>query len=147
MSDEKKTRSVGDGDTVNVHYTLTVDGNILDSSNGKEPLKFQVGGGQVIPGFNNSVLGMKIGEKGSFLISPADGYGDVNEDAFKEVPKETIPADITPEAGMTLHAKGPNGESLPVNIKEVKDDVIVLDLNHPLAGKTLNFDVELIEIL
>jgi FKBP-type peptidyl-prolyl cis-trans isomerase 2 len=147
MSTENNESVVTDGDTVNVHYSLTVDGNLIDSSSGKEPLKFQVGSGQVIPGFNDAVKGMKVGEKRSFEISPAEGYGEENPAAFKDVPRDSIPAEITPEAGMTLHAKGPNGESLPVMVKEVKDDVVVLNLNHPLAGKTLNFDIEVVEIL
>ncbi len=137
---------VAEGSTVKVDYTLTVDGKVVDSSKGHEPLEFKVGGHQVIPGFEKAVLGMKVGEKKSFTVSPEEGYGPVNPKAFQEIPKKQLPPDITPKAGMTLYAQGKDKRPVPVRIKEVKGDVVVIDFNHPLAGKTLNFNIEVVAI-
>jgi FKBP-type peptidyl-prolyl cis-trans isomerase 2 len=91
-------------------------------------------------------MGMKIGEKKSFKISPKEGYGLENPEGIKEIPKEQLPPDMKPEAGMMLSARGANGQTFPARIIEVKKDVVVMNFNHPLAGKILNFDVEIIEI-
>jgi FKBP-type peptidyl-prolyl cis-trans isomerase 2 len=141
-----KTVVVADGKTVKVTYTLTVDGKVMDSSAGRQPLEFKAGAHQMIPGFEKAVMGMKVGEKKSFKVKPEDGYGPVNPKAFQEVPKTQLPAGMTPKAGMTLSAQTKTGQRVPVKIKEVKKDSVVIDLNHPLAGKTLNFDVEVVEI-
>jgi len=143
---KKVTTVVADGETVKVNYTLTVDGKVVDSSKGRQPLEFKAGAHQMIPGFEKAVMGMKVGEKKSFKVKPEEGYGPVNPKAFQEVPKNKLPADVTPQAGMTMVAQGKDGKKIPVKIKEVKKDVVVMDLNHPLAGKTLNFDVEVVEI-
>ncbi len=140
------TAMVAEGKTVSVNYTLTVDGKIEDSNKGKPPLEFKTGAHQMIPGFEKAVMGMKTGEKKSFRVKPEDGYGPVNPQAFKEVPKKQLPAGMTPKAGMMLSAKGQNGRQIPVRIKEVKKDTVVMDFNHPLAGKTLIFDVEVVGI-
>jgi FKBP-type peptidyl-prolyl cis-trans isomerase 2 len=143
---KKGAVKVAEGSTVKVNYTLTVDGKVVDSSKGHEPLEFKVGSHQVIPGFEKAVLGMKVGEKKSFAVSPEEGYGPVNPKAFQEIPKKQLPPEITPKAGMTLVAHGKDNQPMPVRIKEVKGDVVVMDFNHPLAGKTLNFDIEVVEI-
>ena len=143
---DKEVKMVSDGDTVKVHYTLTVEGEVVDSSSGKDPLEFQVGSSQVIPGFEKAVVGMKSGEKKTVRISPEDGYGPVDQDGIKEFPRENLPPDIKPEVGMTLHATNPNGQAIPLKISEVKENAVVIDMNHPLAGKTLDFDVEVVEI-
>jgi FKBP-type peptidyl-prolyl cis-trans isomerase 2 len=143
---KKVTAVVADGETVKVNYTLTVDGKVVDSSKGRRPLEFKAGAHQMIPGFEKAVMGMKVGEKKSFKVKPEEGYGLVNPKAFQEVPKNKLPADVTPKAGMTMYAQSKDGKKIPVKIKEVKKDVVVMDLNHPLAGKTLNFDVEVVEI-
>lgn len=143
---EKESNVVKEGSVVWVHYTLTVEGSVVDSSRDGNPLEFQVGSGRLIPGFEKAVVGMKAGEKKSFEVSPENGYGPVNPDALQEVPKDRLAPDVKPEAGMRLYARGPNGESIPVRIAEVREDVVVIDFNHPLAGKTLNFDVEIIEV-
>jgi FKBP-type peptidyl-prolyl cis-trans isomerase 2 len=137
---------IADGKSVKVNYTLTVDGKVVDSSKGRQPLEFKAGTHQMIPGFEKEVIGMKVGEKKSFKVKPEDGYGPVNPKAYREVPKKQLPAGVTPKAGMTLFAQGQNGQQIPVKIKEVKKDVVVIDFNHPLAGKTLNFDVEVVEV-
>lgn len=143
---EKGNNAIQEGSTVTVHYTLTVAGDIVDSSVGKEPVRFQAGLNQLIPGFEKAVMGMKAGEKKSFDVAPEEGYGPINPESLKEIPRDRLAPDIKPESGMTLYAKGENGENIPVRIAEVKDGSVVLDFNHPLAGKTLHFDVEIIDV-
>ncbi len=138
--------AVADGKTVKVNYTLKVDGKVVDSSEGRQPLEFKEGSHQMIPGFEKAVMGMKAGQKKSFTLKPEDGYGQVNPKAYREIPKKQLPPNVTPKAGMTLVAQGQDGRKMPVRIKEVKKDTVVIDFNHPLAGKTLNFDVEVVEV-
>ena len=138
--------AISDGKSVKAHYTLTVDGKMLESSKGKDPIQFKMGSKQMIPGFEKAVMGMKVGQKKSFKVSPQDGYGLEDPKAFQNVPKSQLPKDITPKAGMTLYAKRKDGQDVPVRVAEVKKDVVVMNFNHPLAGKTLNFDVEIVEI-
>lgn len=142
----KKGVAVSEGKTVKVNYTVTVDGKVVDSSKGRDPLTFKAGGGQIIPGFEKAVMGMKAGEKKSFKVSPEEGYGKIDPKAIQNVPKNQLPKGIEPKAGMTLHAQTKDGRQIPAKIIEVKKDVVVVDLNHPLAGKTLNFDVEVIDV-
>jgi FKBP-type peptidyl-prolyl cis-trans isomerase SlyD len=142
----KEEKVVGDDSVVKVHYTLTVEGNVVDSSKQGEPFQFQMGGDQVIPGFEKGVMGMKTGEKKSFDVTPEDGYGQEDQRGFQEVPRSQLPKEIVPEAGMTLYGSGPDGKPVPVRISEVKEDVVVINLNHPLAGKTLNFEIEVLDV-
>lgn len=137
---------VEDGTRVTIHYTLTVEDKIVDSSKGREPMEFQVGNKKVIPGFEKALLGMGIGAKKSFQVNPDEGYGLESPEGIKEISKDKLSPDVQPEAGMTLYAKGPQGKPHPVRIVEVKKDTVVLNFNHPLAGKTLNFDVEVMSI-
>lgn len=137
---------VSEGKTVKVNYTLTVDGKVVDSSQGREPLEFKAGSHQMIPGFEKAVMGMKVGEKKSFKVSPKEGYGMEDPKAIQDIPKNQLPAGVTPKAGMTLYAQNKSGQRIPVRIVDVKKDVVVMNFNHPLAGKTLNFDVEVVEI-
>ncbi len=145
-TEKKEAPVVTEGSTVKVHYKLTVEGDVVDSSEGRDPLEFTVGNGQVIPGFENGVKGMTVGDKKSFEVAPTEGYGEEDPKGYQEIPKDKLPPDVEPKAGMTLYARGDDGQPFPVQIKEVKDDVVVLNFNHPLAGKTLNFDVEMMEI-
>jgi len=138
--------NVAGGNLVNVHFTLTIEGKIVDSSRGQEPLEFQVGMHQVIPGFEKALKDMKVGEKKTFQLSPDDGYGQEDPSCIREVSRVELPSEIEPEVGMILYAHGPNGQTIPVRINEVKKDVVIMDFNHPFAGKTLDFEVEIIEI-
>ncbi|MDE3253033.1 MAG: peptidylprolyl isomerase [Bacteroidota bacterium] len=140
-------QQVKKGDTVKVHYhgKLT-DGTTFDSSEGREPLEFEVGSGQVIPGFDDGVTGMAIGEKKTILIPADEAYGQKQEDMIMEFPKERFPEDMVPEAGMQLNMSNGQGQNFPVVIVEVKETVVILDANHPLAGEDLTFDLELVEI-
>jgi peptidylprolyl isomerase len=135
------------GDSVKIHYTGTLDdGTKFDSSAGREPLEFTVGDGQVIPGFDTAVEGMAVGETKSVNIEPEQAYGPRHEQLIQQVPKSALPADLTPEVGMGLQAQGPDGQNLQLTVTEVNEDNITVDGNHPLAGKALNFDIELVHI-
>jgi FKBP-type peptidyl-prolyl cis-trans isomerase 2 len=135
------------GDLVKVHYTgKLTNGEQFDSSVGREPLEFTVGAGQMIKGFDDAMPGMTIGQKKTINIPAADAYGEKNDDAIIEFPKENVPADMKLEPGMQLTLSNQQGQPVPVVVVDVKDDVIILDANHFLAGKELVFDIELVEI-
>ncbi|MDX9701540.1 MAG: peptidylprolyl isomerase [Candidatus Auribacterota bacterium] len=137
---------VHNGDSVKVDYKLTVDDEVIDSSEGREPLEVTLGQGQLIPGFEKELIGMHKGEKKSFTLTPDDGYGQVNNEAFAEIPRDKLDPSLNPEVGMILSVGSPDGTTHRAKIHEVTEENIVLDFNHPLAGKTLNFDVEIVEI-
>jgi peptidylprolyl isomerase len=140
-------QQVKKGDTIKVHYHGTLsDGTIFDSSNGREPLEFEVGGGMVIEGFDNGVLGMAVGDKRTVEIAAEEAYGPVNQDMFIEFPIDRFPADLVPEVGTQLNMSNEQGEQFPVMIVEVADEFVILDANHPLAGRDLIFDLELVDI-
>ncbi len=135
------------GDVVKVHYTgKLTSGEQFDSSVGREPLEFTVGAGQMIKGFDAAMPGMTIGEKKTINIAPEDGYGERSEEAIIPFPKENVPADMQLEPGMTLTLSNQMGQPVPVVVVEVREDIIVLDANHFLAGQVLVFDIELVEI-
>lgn len=136
-----------EGDKVKVHYSGRLrSGETFDSSQGREPLEFTVGSGQVIKGFDEGVKGMQVGDKKTVEIAQDDAYGRTDEGAIFEFPLTQFPADIQPQVGMQLMMNNGAGQSFPVVIKEVKEDAVVLDANHPLAGQDLVFDIELVEI-
>lgn len=135
------------GDTVKVHYTGTLDdGNEFDSSAGREPLEFSLGSGQVIAGFDNAVDGMAVGESKTVTIPPDEAYGDRHERLVQQVPRTSLPDDMTPEVGMQLKSQSPDGQVMNLIISEVAEESITVDANHPLAGQTLTFAFELVEI-
>ena len=133
------------GNVVTVHYhgKLT-DGTTFDSSAGREPLQFEAGSGQVIKGFDDAVLEMIAGEKKTVLIPVVDAYGERDEEMVMEFPISDFPADMTPEIGLELQMGDDHGNIFPVVVVEIGDDVVFLDANHPLAGKELIFDLELV---
>ena len=136
------------GDVVRVHYTGTlVDGSQFDSSIGRNPLEFTVGAGQMIAGFDAGVLGMVVGEKKTLQIDPDHGYGQSNPEAIIEFPRTNVPEGMELEIGMQLNLQNEYGQPVPVVIIDIKDDVVVMDANHSLAGKDLIFEVELVEIV
>lgn len=143
---KQETAVVSEGKSVKVNYTLKVDGKVVDSSIGRDPIMFTAGKRQVIPGFEKAIIGMKQGQKKSFRVSPSEGYGPEDPNAVRRVPKQQIPPDIKPKAGMLLDTQGQDGKRVPVKVVKVEKDIVVLNFNHPLAGKTLNYDVEVLEI-
>jgi peptidylprolyl isomerase len=139
---------VKSGDVVRVHYTGTLlDGTQFDSSVGRAPLEFTVGAGQMIAGFDAGVLGMSIGEKKTIQIDPDHGYGQKDPNAIIEFPSSNIPEGMTVEVGQKLNLQNQYGQPVPVVVMEVKEDVIIMDANHFLAGQDLLFDVEIVEIV
>jgi len=144
---------VENGDFVKLEFEGKLeDGTVFDSSKHEghsHPIEFEVGAGKVLKGLDDAVRGMEKGEKKEIEISPEEGYGARNEVLKKEIPKSSVPKSPEgrgPQKGMILTAQSPQGESFPMLIDEVKEDVIVLDLNHPLAGKKLIFEIEVVDI-
>ncbi|MDZ7741158.1 MAG: peptidylprolyl isomerase [Bacteroidota bacterium] len=138
---------VKDNDKVKVHYTGKFkDGQVFDSSLEREPLEFEVGKGQMIPGFEKAVVGMEKGEKKEINLSPDEGYGEKREELTQEVNKDQLPEDLEPKVGMQLQSRTPDGNEFRVTVAEIKDDSILIDANHPLAGKELVFEIELVDI-
>jgi peptidylprolyl isomerase len=133
------------GKTVKVHYTGTLeDGSVFDSSEGREPLEFQVGSGQVIPGFDAAVQQMEVGSSKTIKISSGEAYGDVRKDMIATVPHDQFPEGLNPQVGQTLQLQTPEG-ALPVRVTDVQDGGVVIDGNHPLAGKDLTFELKVME--
>jgi peptidylprolyl isomerase len=141
-------QQVKSGDKVRVHYHGKLrSGETFDSSQGREPLEFTVGSGQVIKGFDDGVKGMQIGDKRTVEIAVEDAYGEKEEGRVVEFPKEQFPPELNPEIGMQLMMSDGQGHQIPVLVSEVKEESVVLDANHPLAGQDLIFDIELVEIV
>jgi peptidylprolyl isomerase len=139
-------QSAQSGDTVRVHYTGKLDdGSVFDSSNGRDPLQFEVGSGQVIPGFDRAVTGMVPGQERSVTIEASDAYGDRRDDLVLVVERAHLPPDLAPEVGQQLQLSQ-EGRAFAVTVADVTPDAITLDANHPLAGETLTFDLHLVGI-
>jgi FKBP-type peptidyl-prolyl cis-trans isomerase 2 len=138
---------VKENNTVKVHYTgKLADGQVFDTSEGKEPLAFTLGQGSLIPGFEKGLIDMKLNEKKTINIAKDDAYGDPREDLIIEVPKSELPQEMTPEVGMGLVSRTPEGQEMNLMVVEVREETVVLDGNHPLAGRDLIFDLEVVEI-
>jgi peptidylprolyl isomerase len=135
------------GDTVRVHYTGTLDdGTQFDSSRGKEPLEFAIGQGQLIAGFEKAVAKLRVGESCTVTLPPDEGYGEKNPDMVHEVPRKLMPEGVELEAGMVLQGKAEDGRVDSFTVVSFTDELVTLDANHPLAGKSLTFEIELLEI-
>jgi peptidylprolyl isomerase len=134
------------GNTVKVHYTGRLEDNqVFDSSDGKQPIEFQVGSQQVIEGFETGVIGLNKGDKTTVTIPADKAYGEVRQDLIMSVPRTQVPQDVTP--GAQLQGMGQNGEPFNVTVTEVNESDVLLDANHPLAGKTLIFDLEVVDVV
>lgn len=136
-----------DGNTVKIHYTGRLqDGSVFDSSSGRDPLQFRVGSGQVIPGFEEAVIGMSVGEKKTVEIPCSKAYGERNPSMVMVVDRKHVPADLNPEVGQRLQMGSPSGELINVTVVETDEENVTLDANPPLAGEDLTFDIELVEV-
>ena len=137
---------IREGSIVTLHYTgKLLDGTVFDSSMGKQPLTFTIGSKQVIPGFEKPLLGMAVGDKKTFTVAKEDGY-QYHEDLLHVAPRSAAPADMDIKEGMTLALRAPNGQVVPAKVIGLDDEMITLDLNSPLAGKELTFDVVIVKI-
>ena len=135
------------GDNVKVHYTGKLeDGTVFDSSREGDPLGFTLGEGQVIPGFENAVIGMEAGQSNTATLAPDQAYGPRRDDLVIEIGKDQVPEGLDPQVGQNLQLTMQDGSPLPVVVTDVSGDTITLDANHPLAGQTLVFDIELVEV-
>lgn len=135
------------GDTVRVHYTGKVDDQeVFDSSAGRDPLEFTLGTGQVIPGFEQAVEGMEVGEERSVTIPPEQAYGERRDNMTATVPRDQFPPGVEPEVGQQLQMNA-DGQAIPVRVTEISADEVTLDANHPLAGQELTFELALVEIV
>ena len=135
------------GDNVAIHYTGTLtDGSTFDSSEGREPLEFEVGSGQIIPGLDVALPGMKVGDKKVVKIDAKDAYGPLNPEMRQAIPRDGIPEDIPLEIGVQLQMQTPEGQAMPVTVVDLDEATVTLDANHPLAGKDLQFDIEVVKV-
>jgi len=137
---------IKEGNKVTVHYTGKFeDGNVFDSSNGKTPIEFVVGQNQVIPGFEGAVMGLDKGVSTTVTVQPAEGYGEIREDLILNLPIDQVPEGA--QVGANLQGQDPTGNMVNVTIKEINEKTVTLDANHPLAGKTLTFDIEVVDFV
>lgn len=136
------------GDTVRVTYTGTLsDGNVFDSSEGRDPLEFTIGSGQVIPGFDAAVADLAVGDTATVTIPAADAYGEHSPEGLQTFPREAFPPDANPEVGWAVELQDEDGNRVPAMVVEVTDETISLDFNHPLAGQDLTFEITLVEVV
>lgn len=140
--------TVKTGDTVRIHYTGTLkDGSRFDSSEGRDPLEFIVGSGQIIPGLDSAIPGMAVGEAKTVEVPCAEAYGPIDPAARQAIPREGIPDDIPLEIGTRLQMQTPDGQAVPVTVVAADEATVTLDANHPLAGQDLTFAIEMVEIV
>ena len=141
------TQAAKAGDKLRIHYTGRLDdGTVFDNSEGRDPLEFTVGNGEIIPGLERAMIGMEVGESREVTVAPEEAYGARDDQRVQSVPREAIPDSIPTEPGTQLSMKTQDGQTIPVVVSNVTDSHVELDANHPLAGKTLTFDVTLVEI-
>lgn len=138
------TESVQDGVVVSIEYTLHVDGELLDSSEGQGPLQFLTGYGNIVPGLENEMVGMKIGDSKDVVVQPVDGYGEFDEEAFMKVPKKDFPSEMPLEVGTELTVRDNEGHARYARIDGIENDFVTLNFNHPLAGDELHFHVKVV---
>ncbi|MGD8613609.1 MAG: peptidylprolyl isomerase [Desulfobacterales bacterium] len=140
-------KKAGETDTVKIHYSVKYDDDqVFETSRGGSPLQFEIGSGSVLPRLEKEVIGMNVGDKKAFTLSPEERYGKSQPDLIGTVKKSSFPDHITPIVGQQLKIELPNGESMPVTVTDIEDENVTLDGNHPLAGHTVELEVEMMEI-
>jgi len=140
---EESTPMIAAGNQVSFEYTLSVSGEVVESNKGQEPLTYTQGGGQILPALESELEGLTVGDEKSVSLTAANGYGEINPEAFQEVPVDRIPADARVVGAMLQSPEYPG----PIRVAEVRDDIVVLDLNHPMAGKDLKFDITIVDVV
>jgi FKBP-type peptidyl-prolyl cis-trans isomerase SlyD len=138
--------TVQNGVVVSMEYTLKVDGEVIDSSEGQDPLEFLTGHGNIIPGLESEMLGMKIGDSKDVVVAPADGYGEYDDEAFLDVPSGQFPSDMPVEEGLELTVRDDSGQARYARIESVEGEIVRLNFNHPLAGDELHFSVKVVAL-
>jgi FKBP-type peptidyl-prolyl cis-trans isomerase SlyD len=138
--------AIHNGSKVAFDYTLTVDGKVVDTSEGRAPLAYTQGDGKMVPGLARQMEGLKAGDERNIVVTPAEAYGEPDPSAMREVQLSRLPKDPKPEVGMLLQLQNRQGQVFPARIAEIKKDTAVIDLNHPLAGKTLNFRIKVVSV-
>jgi len=138
--------SVQNGVVVSMEYTLKIDGEVIDSSEGQDPLEFLTGHGNIISGLEREMIGMKVGDSKDVVVAPADGYGEYDEEAYLDVPKGQFPKDMPVEEGLELTVRDDSGEGRYARIESVEGETVRLNFNHPLAGDELHFNVKVVNL-
>lgn len=146
MAELNENRTIQDNQVVTLDYTLKVDGGVVDTSENDEPIVFIQGQGQIVPGLEQQLYGMAVGESKEIVVQPADGYGDVDQSAYAEVPRDEFPDDIPLETGVALQLRDEDDEVMDAYIAAVGDETVRLNFNHPLAGKELYFSVTVLDL-
>lgn len=146
MAKDEKITQIADDVVVTIDYTLTVDGEILDSSEEEGPLEYLQGHQNIILGLERELAGTKVGESKKVTVAPADGYGEIDEEAIVDVPRDEFPENLPIEVGLELEVTDKDGDIMLASIVEVGKDTVKLDTNHPLAGKTLHFEVTVLDL-
>ena len=137
---------IEDGKKVTFDYTLTVDGKTVDTTEGKNPMEYTQGQGQIIPGLEKEMAGMTSGEEKKIDLKAVDAYGEVNPEAVQEVPRSMFPSDLKLQAGMAIPLQDKEGRQFTAVLEEIRDEIAVLNFNHPLAGKDLSFDIKIVNV-
>ena len=138
---------IKEGSKVKFHYKGTLKkGEVFDNSEGREPLQFEAGKGMIIPGLEKEMMGMKKGDKKKIIVKAKDAYGEPNPELVREMPKGPVPEGMKLEKGSIVYLKTPDGQPFPAKIVDVKGETVTVDLNHPLAGQDLTFEVEIVEV-
>ncbi|MFO7980424.1 MAG: peptidylprolyl isomerase [Candidatus Aminicenantes bacterium] len=142
------TEKVKKGDKVKLHYTGRLeDGKVFDSSKDREPIQFEAGAGEIIKGLDEAIIGMEPGEKKDISVASDNAYGNYDKKLLIDIPKDKLPEDVKPEKGAILNLVDKQGRSIPSKVTEIKENSIQVDANHPLAGKDLDFEIEVVEIV
>ena len=134
------------GQKITFHYTLVVEGEMLETTVGKEPVTYIEGTSTIIPGLIKAISSMKVGESKDVRVMPEDAYGEINKEAFRNIPKSTFPKDFVAKKDMVLEFQTPEGETVPGIVSEIKEDFVVISFNHPLVGKTLDFKIDIVSV-
>jgi FKBP-type peptidyl-prolyl cis-trans isomerase SlyD len=146
MDNSNNPKEIGEDTVVTLEYTLKVNGEVVDTSEGAQPIQFIQGQQQIIKGLEDELYGMSVGESKEVIVEPESGYGEIDPENFAEIPRDQFPPEIPLEPGVELELKDEDGEIIDARIVTVMDDIVRLDFNHPLAGEQLHFQVKVVDL-